>query len=182
MPPFNPYLTQQQMMNNSNTQEMALQRQIENAQNQLQQIQAQRQMMAQQMAAMNTMPAQQPIVQPHGIPTQIVESFDSISVDAIPTDNNGAIFVKKDGSEIQSRRWLGDGRMQITSYLPQQATENAQAENSALMGENSKIALSDELTGAFMQRFDDLAMRLEKIEQNFAPKTSGRSKKEVESE
>lgn len=184
MPPYNNFSIPQQMMNNPTAYEMEMQRKIDMMQNQLQQAQAQRQMLAQQatMPAMNPMPTQPPVAQPQGIVTQIVESFENISVNSIPMDNNGAIFVKNDGSEIQSRRWLSDGRMQITSYLPQQAAENSQVENNTLEGENSKITLSDELTGAFMQRFDDLSMRLEKIEQNFVPKTSGRSKKEAETE
>lgn len=172
MPGFNPYLTTQQ----SSAQEAALQQQIGYLQSQLQQVQSARQQMMAQQQAIQQIPQQ---TQP-GIMTQIVESFDTIAANAVPMDNYGAVFIKNDGSEIQTRRWTNDGRIQMTSYLPQQAIQNQQANNLSSETEKLKFDLSDDATEAFMQRFDDIVARLEKLEQNFTPKS--RSKKEVDSE
>lgn len=154
-----------QMLNN---QEITLQRQINNLQSQLQQTQALQNQMAQmqQSANMQTIQAmQQPMPQNNnqmgGISTNIVEDFANISIDSIPMDNNGAFFVKRDGSEIQLKRWNGNGQIVTTSYLPIIDSEA----NDSMPNENkSQITISDEATEAFQRHFAEIADRLDTIE------------------
>lgn len=147
-----------------NPQETAIQRQIGYLQQQLQQIQQQQPLMQQpQMVSVPT----QAVQQQNGIMAQIVENFDNISANSVPMDNNGAIFIKNDGSEIQSRRWTAQGTIQTTSYLPNMDVLSSQINNSTLATQTSEVKLSDDVTEAFMKRFDDISTRLERIEQSW---------------
>lgn len=146
--------------------QQALQSQLNYLQNQ----QAQYQNM---LSGMN----QQQNVARQDISTQIVDSFESISANSVPMDNTGAIFVKRDGSEIQTRRWNPNGQIVTVSYLP---VLSDGVENNAENEEKLKIGLSDEATTAFMSRFDDLANKIDLLEQSLSGKRQTRQKKEVE--
>lgn len=154
MSPYNPYLTPQQRQSN----EMALQQQINYLQSQLQNLQAIDQL-------------QQPVMQNQqqvnqsGIGTQIVESFDNILAQSVPMDSNGAIFALKDGSEIQHRKWTPNGQIQITKYKPISEPKDNQGNNSLSNSENPSVGLSDALDGIY-GRFDDLSSRLGVLEQS----------------
>jgi hypothetical protein len=108
---------------------------------------------------------------------KVVESMDIVKVTDIPMDGNVYYFPKADGEEIYTKQFLPNGQTRILTFKP---FENAETNNSADKDLKSQIALSDELTEAFMKRFDDLEMQMKEILSKSAPKnTTSRSKKEV---
>lgn len=171
MPPFQNYF-QQINQQNLNNQELQLQRQIEGLNAQLQQTQALKNQISQQYQQPYP---QQPIQQqmPVGISTQIVEDFENISVNAIPMDNNGAFFVKRDGTEIQYRRWTGDGKISTTSYFPQNGNEVVNPPQDEIKPQNDAL---NEVVGVFNNRFDGVESRLTEIEQIIQPKEQPKSR------
>lgn len=182
MQAFNPYLTPAQQ----NSQIQALQQQIGYLQSQLQSAQAAQQQYQQQISQMPQISPQATTQnQPNGVITRIVENFENITANDVPMDNNGALFAKMDGSELQLRRWSADGRIMITPYKPVIDENNGSNENtvnSSNIQQKMEIGLSDEVTGAFMQRFDEISNRLDLIEKAWngkqTTKNIGRTKKE----
>ena len=176
MQPYNSYLNPAQRASNI----QALQSQINYLQSQMQAEQAMMnsaQQIPQQM--LNNMPIQQPQqqAQQNGLITKVVKDFDVITANDVPMDGNGAMFIKSDGSEIQVRRWASDGKITPTVYKPEITSQNGQNENKenyTINQENLKLGLSDEVTQAFMQRFDDITSRLDMIEQVWADKKTNK--------
>jgi CRISPR/Cas system CSM-associated protein Csm4 (group 5 of RAMP superfamily) len=108
---------------------------------------------------------------------KVVESMDIVKVTDIPMDGNVYYFPKADGEEIYTKQFLPNGQTRILTFKP---FENAEPNNSADKDLKSQISLSDELTEAFMKRFDDLEMQMKEILSKSATKnTTSRSKKEV---
>lgn len=108
---------------------------------------------------------------------KIVDSVDIVKATDIPMDGNIYYFPKADGSEIFGKQWLANGQTRILTFKP---FSDAEPNNSADKDLKSQIALSDELTEAFMKRFDDLEMQMKEILSKSATKnTTSRSKKEV---
>lgn len=101
-----------------------------------------------------------------------VNDFGEITANDVPMDGRSAIFPKADMSEIQVRAWSSDGKIVPVTYIP--VLDN-QAGNTAPDEEKLKIGLSDDVTEAFMQRFDDIAGRIERLEKSWAGRGSGRS-------
>lgn len=112
-----------------------------------------------------------------GISGRVVEDFNAIVANDVPMDGFGAIFVKADGTEIQRRSWTKDGTITTTRFKAQ--TEDLEPQTVKILSndEKLKIGLSDEATEAFMQRFDDISERLEKLEKFIKP-TAYKAKKE----
>ena len=108
---------------------------------------------------------------------KIVESIDIVKATDIPMDGNMYYFPKADGSEIYAKQWLANGTSQILSFKP---VLNDSQGNVQDKQEMPKMGLSDDLVMAFMQRFDDLTDRFDKLEKSIKP--SGRSRKEVSDE
>jgi hypothetical protein len=108
---------------------------------------------------------------------KVVESMDIVKVTDIPMDGNVYYFPKADGEEIYTKQFLPNGQTRILTFKP---FENAEPNNSADKDLKSQISLSDELTEAFMKRFDILEMQMQEILSKSATKnTTSRSKKEV---
>lgn len=108
---------------------------------------------------------------------KVVESMDIVKVTDIPMDGNVYYFPKADGEEIYTKQFLPNGQTRILTFKP---FSNAEGNNSTDEPLKSKFALSDELTEAFMKRFDDLEMQMKEILSKSATKnTNSRSKKEV---
>lgn len=107
---------------------------------------------------------------------KMVESVDMVKATDIPMDGNMYYFPKADGTEIYGKQWLASGQTRIIAYRP---VENDAEGNSMTDSGKTEIRLSDEVTGAFMQRFDDIADRIEKLERTIKP---ARAKKEVSDE
>ena len=134
----------------------------------------------------NLQPAQMPGTypqQPQGIIGRAVNDFSEITANDVPMDGRSAIFPKNDMSEIQVRTWGNDGKIITTSYKPILEHQNKVADVSILESEKLKIGLSDDVTDAFMKRFDDIEKRLDDFVTKSAAKTStSRTKKEADAE
>ena len=134
----------------------------------------------------NLQPAQIPGTypqQPQGIIGRAVNDFSEITANDVPMDGRSAIFPKNDMSEIQVRTWGNDGKIITTSYKPILEHQNKVADVSILESEKLKIGLSDDVTDAFMKRFDDIEKRLDEFVTKSATKTStSRVKKEADAE
>ena len=134
----------------------------------------------------NLQPAQIPVTypqQPQGIIGRAVNDFSEITANDVPMDGRSAIFPKNDMSEIQVRTWGNDGKIITTSYKPILERQNKVADFSILESEKLKIGLSDDVTDAFMKRFDDIEKRLDEFVTKSAAKTStSRVKKEADAE
>ena len=130
----------------------------------------------------NLQPAQIPGTypqQPQGIIGRSVNDFSEITANDVPMDGRSAVFPKNDMSEIQVRTWGNDGKIITTSYKPILEHQNQMADISILESEKLKIGLSDDVTDAFMKRFDELEKRIDDL---MPKKTTARSKKESEEE
>lgn len=88
---------------------------------------------------------------PIGLSGKIVDDFGAITVNDVPMDGSPAVFIKRDNSEIQARRWGNDGRIYTISYLPQIEQQGANEENTTTESKQSE--------------FDALTQRLEGIEE-----------------
>ena len=135
----------------------------------------------------NLQPAQMPGTypqQPQGIIGRAVNDFSEITANDVPMDGRSAVFPKNDMSEIQVRTWGNDGKIITTSYKPILEHQNQMADSiSILESEKLKIGLSDDVTDAFMKRFDDIEKRLDDFITKSAAKTStSRTKKEADAE
>ena len=128
----------------------------------------------QQSLQQQQMPVQNQPFSPLG---KYVESIDIVKATDIPMDGNMYYFPKADGSEIYAKQWLANGTTQILSFKP---VLNDSQGNVQDKQEMPKMSLSDDLVMAFMQRFDDLTDRFDKLEKSIKP--SGRSRKEVSDE
>lgn len=158
-------------------QEANIQRQIEGLTQQLQQTQNLRNQMMQYQN--QQIPIQQNNSQIQPISTQFVDDFDTISVNSIPMDNQGALFVKRDGTEIQMKRWNSNGQIVSTSYLPQ--IQNSVA-NSSTDNEKSKFGLSEDFVATFKEQMQAVMDRLDMLEDVVNNKTKRSRKKDVANE
>ena len=104
---------------------------------------------------------------------KIVDGIDVVRATDIPMDGNMYYFPKADGSEIYGKKWGMDGRTHITAFKPVLDGQGTDDTNDA---GKAVFALSDEVTGVFMKRFDDLSERLERVEKSIKPNSR---KKEV---
>lgn len=93
-----------------------------------------------------------------GIPGKFVNDFTEIMPNEIPMDGSGAIFVKKDLTEINVRSWMADGTI---SNIVFKAVNVNEAVKTA--PEKQKFDLSEESTNFFMQKFDELSEKIDKF-------------------
>lgn len=114
-----------------------------------------------------------------GLNGRIVDDFNILSANDVPMDGNGAIFIKKDGSEIQLRNWTANGTIQTTSYKPVLDPNSEKGTNMPQAGLNGLYEDVRALRGEISERFD----RLEKSMTNSTTKSNNaRTKKEADSE
>lgn len=114
--------------------------------------------------------------QPQQIAPQVQESvryvddFNSITANDVSMSGM-TTFVKRDLTEIQTRTWLPNGTIGVTSYKPILGQNDAKANN--LSSENEKS-----LYGEISKKFDAIMERLDLIEKPKARNT----RKEAENE
>lgn len=126
-------------------------------------------------------PAQQQQLQqmPVGINGKVVPSVENITANDVPMDGSVAFFPRQDMTEIYAKSWNADGTIKTVVYKPFMDNPN----NLPQGEEKFKIGLSEDVTAAFMQRFDDIADRIEKLEKSMnnpvTKSNSSRSKKEA---
>lgn len=122
----------------------------------------------------------QPQQMPVGLNGKMVDVVDQITANDVPMDGSVAIFPKKDMSEIYLKSWNPNGTIATVVYHPVMEEPS----NSAPVRDNLKIGLSDEVTEIFMQKFDELANKIEELEKSMTKPmtktTVSRTKKESE--
>lgn len=117
-----------------------------------------------------------------GISGRIVRSVEQITANEVPMDGSVAFFPKQDLSEIYAKQWDADGTIKTAIYRPVMDKDvNTQEDD-----QKQQITIPDDVTQAFMDRFDELSNKMEQLEQAMTkPMTKTRnsmSKKDGESE
>lgn len=131
-------------------------------------------------------PAQMPVsnqqAQPiqNGLNGRIVQSADMITVNDVPMDCTAAVFPKQDMSEIYVKYWDNNGIIRTIVFKP--VLEN-NTNNLPNTDEKTILSLSESVTGAFMERFDNLEKQInELMSKPMTKQTTSRTKKESETE
>ena len=101
--------------------------------------------------------------QPVGISGRMVQSVENINANEVPMDGSMAFFPKQDMSEIYVKAWNADGKIRTVVYKPQIEDKPQQVVNPTIDTEKLKIDLSENVTEAFMQRFDELEQKIEQL-------------------
>ena len=97
---------------------------------------------------------------------KMVESEDIVKATDIPMDGNIYYFPKADGSMIFSKQWLPNGTTRLIAFKPILDDDVNNLSQSNLKGE---FSLSDEVTGLFMEQFQNIVSRIDKLEKNLKP-------------
>ena len=107
---------------------------------------------------------------------KMVDSIDVVKATDIPMDGNAYYFPKADGTEVYCKQWLQNGTTRILTFKP---VFEDNPNNLSSDTEKLKISISDEVTEAFMKRFDELEKRINDL---IPKKTTAKAKKESEEE
>jgi len=98
-----------------------------------------------------------------GMVARMVDDFGYITANDVPMDGNGAIFIKKDGSEIQRRMWTAHGNIVVTSYLPQISPKSDLEDKQTEETEKLNLGAFNEFTEAFAEKMKLLNEKIDKI-------------------
>ena len=124
-------------------------------------------------------PQQQFQQMPMGISGRVVPNAEAIAANDVPMDGSVAFFPMQDMSQILAKSWNADGTIKTVIYKPFVETPS----NLSPTNEKMNVGLPDDVTQAFMQRFDDIADRISRLEQSMTKpltKTStSKTKKEA---
>ncbi len=125
----------------------------------------------------NLQPVQQQSVpvqsqQTMGIAGRTVQSVEQITANEVPMDGSLAFFPRQDMAEIYAKQWNADGTIKTVIYRP--VMDNAV--NSQGNNQNQQITIPDDVTQAFMNRFDELSGKIEQLE-NSLTKSSTNARK-----
>ena len=124
-------------------------------------------------------PQQQFQQMPMGISGRVVPNAEAIAANDVPMDGSVAFFPMQDMSQILAKSWNADGTIKTVIYKPFVETPS----NLSTTNEKLNVGLSDDVTQAFMQRFDDIADRISRLEQSMAKPltktTASKTKKEA---
>lgn len=163
----------QPMMNpyQNNFQPAPIQNPYMDRMNQLQQYQQNLQMQPQQISGA----VQQ---QPAGLNCRIIDDFNLIVANDVPMDGNGAVFMKRDGSEVQWRNWAANGTIVTTSYLP--VIDQNQNESTNIP-QNDFTALNEDVK-ALREDIKDMRSMIEKSINGSGTKSTTSRAKKVEEE
>lgn len=121
-------------------------------------------------------PTQTPVSNQMSALGKMVDSIDVVKATDIPMDGNSYYFPKADGTEVYCKQWLQNGTTRILTFKP---VFEDNPNNLSPDTEKLKISISDEVTEAFMKRFDELEKRIDDL---MPKKTTARAKKESEEE
>lgn len=124
-------------------------------------------------------PQQQFQQMPMGISGRVVPNAESIAANDVPMDGSVAFFPMQDMSQILAKSWNADGTIKTVIYKPFVETPS----NLSTTNEKLNVGLSDDVAQAFMQRFDDIADRISRLEQSMtkplAKTAASKTKKEA---
>lgn len=118
-----------------------------------------------------------------GMVGKMVGRIEDIAPQDVPMTGAPAFFPKQDLSEIYVKAWNSNGTLDTVVFKPVSMTDGINP-----MDNNKKleIGLSDDVTGAFMKRFDELESKISSIEssltKNTAKSTRSSAKKESDAE
>lgn len=112
-------------------------------------------------------------VQNLGINGKVVPAVENITANDVPMDGSVAFFPKQDMTEIYAKSWNADGTIRTIVFKP---VSSDTVSNLSHDTEKLKFDLSDECTGAFMQKFDELFGKIEQIENRLDKIPSGQRK------
>lgn len=121
-------------------------------------------------------PTQTPVSNQMSALGKMVDSIDVVKATDIPMDGNSYYFPKADGTEVYCKQWLQNGTTRILTFKPVLEDNPINLSDDT---EKLKIGLSDDVTEAFMKRFDELEKRIDDL---MPKKTTTRAKKESEEE
>lgn len=96
-----------------------------------------------------------------GLFGRVVDDFGAITANDVPMNGLGAVFIKKDGSEVQIRSWTANGTIATTSYMPVLEPNNAEANISTPSETELKFGELATLIGAVSEKVDSLSTRLD---------------------
>ena len=121
----------------------------------------------QQFQQMNQQISPQP--QNPGLSARIVDDFNAITANDVPMDGNGAVFIKRDGSEIQLRNWTAQGTIARSVFKPvktEYPIENTNAAEKAgnRVNEDVVVALDN-----INKRFDQLEKSINSLVKQEVP-------------
>lgn len=125
----------------------------------------------------NLQPVQQQSVpvqsqQPIGITGRTVQSVEQITANEVPMDGSLAFFPRQDMAEIYAKQWNADGTIKTVIYRP--VMDNAV--NSQGNNQNQQITIPDDVTQAFMDRFDELSNKMEQLENSLTKSSTNQRK------
>ncbi len=118
-----------------------------------------------------------------GMVGKMVGRIEDIAPQDVPMTGAPAFFPKQDLSEIYVKAWNSNGTLDTVVFKPVSIPDGINP-----MDDNKKleIELSDDVTGAFMKRFDELESKISSIEssltKNTAKSTRSSAKKESDAE
>ena len=118
-----------------------------------------------------------------GMVGKMVGRIEDIAPQDVPMTGAPAFFPKQDLSEIYVKSWNSNGTLDTVVFKPVHMTDGI---NHIDGGKKLEIGLSDDVTGAFMKRFDELESKISSIEssltKNTAKSTRSSTKKESDAE
>lgn len=124
-------------------------------------------------------PQQQFQQMPMGISGRVVPNAEAIAANDVPMDGSVAFFPMQDMSQILAKSWNADGTIKTVIYKPFVETPS----NLSTTNEKLNVGLSDDVTRAFMQRFDDISNKISQLEQSLTKPltktTDSKTKKEA---
>lgn len=118
-----------------------------------------------------------------GMVGKMVGRIEDIAPQDVPMTGAPAFFPKQDLSEIYVKSWNSNGTLDTVVFKPVPMTDGI---NPMDGDKKLEIGLSDDVTGAFMKRFDELESKISSIEssltKNTAKSTRSSTKKESDAE
>lgn len=102
---------------------------------------------------------QQPVQRQSGINGAVVEDFGIITANDVPMDGNGAVFIKRDGSEIQIRNWTANGTIATSVFKPAKMEEMSKTPDNLPNG-------LEALYTTFEDKFNQLFNKIDKLEES----------------
>lgn len=91
-----------------------------------------------------------------GLNGRYVDDFNTLSANDVPMDGNGAIFIKKDKSEIQLKNWTANGTITTTLFKPVIGQNIENNTNISQISLNSLYEDMQALREEITERFDRL--------------------------
>lgn len=118
-----------------------------------------------------------------GMVGKMVGRIEDIAPQDVPMTGSPAFFPKQDLSEIYVKSWNSNGTLDTVVFKPVPMTDGI---NHMDGSKKLEIGLSNDVTVAFMKRFDELESKISSIEssltKNTAKSTRSSTKKESDAE